>query len=73
MKARRQAESDRQGEGQDLRAATDFGCSRRLLVLAGSKPWNGRYFAPANSFWNGDVPCPTPYTHNTDFSVPKCG
>jgi hypothetical protein len=37
-----------------------------------SPPWNGRYFAPANSFWNGDVAGETPYTHNTDFSVPVC-
>lgn len=37
-----------------------------------SAPWNGQYFAPANSFWNGDVPGRTPYTHNTDFSVPVC-
>jgi hypothetical protein len=38
-----------------------------------SSPWNGRYFAAANSFWNGDTPGNRPYTHNTDFSVPKCG
>ncbi len=38
-----------------------------------SSPWNGEYFAPANSFWNGDVPGVKPYTHNTDFNVPKCG
>jgi hypothetical protein len=37
-----------------------------------SAPWNGRYYAPANSFWNGDVPGHRPYTHNTDFSVPDC-
>jgi hypothetical protein len=37
-----------------------------------SAPWNGRYFAPANSFWNGDV-AGKPYRHNTDFSVPVCG
>jgi hypothetical protein len=37
-----------------------------------SKPWSGRYFAPANSFWNGDIPGKRPYTHNTDFKVPNC-
>jgi hypothetical protein len=29
-------------------------------------------YAPANSFWNGDVPGHKPYTHNTDFAVPDC-
>lgn len=38
----------------------------------GSKGWNGRYYAPANSFWNGDVPGKKPYTHNTDFLVHNC-
>jgi hypothetical protein len=38
-----------------------------------SDPWEGRYYAPANSFWNGDVPGKLPYTHNTDFDVPPCG
>jgi hypothetical protein len=37
-----------------------------------SPPWNGRYYAPANSFWNGDVPGRKPYTHNTDKRVPDC-
>lgn len=37
-----------------------------------SSPWNGHYFAPANSFWNGDVPG-GPTNHNTDFSVQVCG
>lgn len=37
-----------------------------------SAPWRGRYYAPANSFWNGDVPGKKPYTHNTDFGVPNC-
>jgi hypothetical protein len=37
-----------------------------------SPPWDGRYYAPANSFWNGDVPGRKPYTHNTDFSVHDC-
>lgn len=32
-----------------------------------SKPWRGR-FAPANSFWNGDVPG-QPYSHSTDWAV----
>lgn len=40
--------------------------------LIASPPWSGRYYAPANSFWNGDIPGHKPYTHNTDFSVPKC-
>jgi hypothetical protein len=38
----------------------------------GSSPWDGRYFATANSFWNGDVPGQRPYTHYADFSVPRC-
>jgi hypothetical protein len=37
-----------------------------------SPPWNGKAYAPANSFWNGDVPGHKPYTHNTDRSVPDC-
>lgn len=37
-----------------------------------SSPWRGRYYAPANSFWNGDHPGHRPYTHNTDFAVPDC-
>lgn len=37
-----------------------------------SAPWNGSYYSPANTFWNGDVPGRTPYTHNTDFSIPDC-
>jgi surface antigen len=37
-----------------------------------SSPWNGGYYAPANTFMNGD-PWTGPYTHNTDFSVPTCG
>ena len=35
-----------------------------------SKPWRGR-LAPANSFWNGDVPG-QPYTHSTDWAVREC-
>jgi hypothetical protein len=34
-------------------------------------PWNGNYYAPANTFMNGD-PWNGPYTHNTDFNVPDC-
>jgi len=37
-----------------------------------SAPWNENYYAPANSFWNGDVPGQLPYTHNTDKHVPIC-
>lgn len=37
-----------------------------------SSPWKGKFFAPANSFWNGDVPGRRPYTHNTDKRVPVC-
>jgi surface antigen len=37
-----------------------------------SAPWNNQYFAVANTFWNGDTPGVTPYTHNTDFNVPDC-
>lgn len=51
-----------------LRSATPDGYWYRLL----SPPWNGDYYAPANSFWNGDTPGQMPYTHDTDFDVPKC-
>jgi len=37
-----------------------------------SSPWNDQYYAPANTFMNGD-PWNGPYTHNTDFNVPDCG
>lgn len=37
-----------------------------------SSPWYDAYYAPANTFMNGD-PAGGPYTHNTDFSVPDCG
>jgi hypothetical protein len=36
-----------------------------------SPPWNGRYYAAANVFLNGDRPR-GPYRHNTDFAVPVC-
>jgi hypothetical protein len=36
-----------------------------------SSPWNNAYYAPANTFMNGD-PYGGPYTHNTDFSVAVC-
>jgi hypothetical protein len=36
-----------------------------------SLPWNNAYYAPANTFMNGD-PYGGPYTHNTDFAVPVC-
>ena len=36
-----------------------------------SGPWNNRYYAPANTFLNGDPP-DGPYSHNTDFAVPNC-
>jgi hypothetical protein len=36
-----------------------------------SSPWNNQYYAPANTFMNGD-PYGGPYTHNTDFAVPNC-
>jgi hypothetical protein len=36
-----------------------------------SSPWNNAYFAPANTFMNGD-PYGGPYTHNTDFAVADC-
>lgn len=42
------------------------------VYLIQSKPWNGRYYAAANTFWNGDIPGHKPYQHNTDFSVPVC-
>ncbi len=37
-----------------------------------SPPWSGTYYAPANTFWNGDQPGVKPYTHNTDFAVANC-
>jgi surface antigen len=36
-----------------------------------SDPWSDAYYAPANTFLNGD-PWGGPYTHNTDFDVPDC-
>jgi hypothetical protein len=36
-----------------------------------SSPWNNAYYAPANTFMNGD-PWGGPYTHNTDVNVPDC-
>jgi hypothetical protein len=36
-----------------------------------SSPWNNAYYAPANTFMNGD-PWGGPYTHNTDLAVPNC-
>ena len=38
-----------------------------------SSPWDDNYYSPANTFWNGDIPGHTPYTHNTDWAVPDCG
>jgi hypothetical protein len=40
--------------------------------LIATAPWSGAYYAPANTFMNGD-PWNGPYTHNTDASVPDCG
>jgi hypothetical protein len=37
-----------------------------------SAPWSNNYYAVANTFWNGDVPGQTPYTHFTDWAVPNC-
>ena len=39
--------------------------------LIASSPWDNAYYAPANTFMNGD-PWGGPYTHNTDYSVPDC-
>jgi Protein of unknown function (DUF2690) len=36
-----------------------------------SLPWNNNYYAPANTFMNGDPPG-GPYLHNTDFAVRDC-
>ncbi|MFF4427663.1 hypothetical protein ACFYZ4_00665 [Streptomyces sp. NPDC001513] len=36
-----------------------------------SSPWNGRYYAVANTFMNGDTPGQQPPT-DTDWSVPVC-
>ncbi|MFE9685837.1 effector-associated domain EAD1-containing protein [Streptomyces sp. NPDC006285] len=38
--------------------------------LITSKPWNSQYYAPANSFMNGDKPGED--NHHTDFNVPEC-
>jgi hypothetical protein len=40
--------------------------------LLADQPWNGQYYAAANTFMNGD-PWNGPYSHNTDLSVPDCG
>ncbi|MFD4738448.1 hypothetical protein ACFWNR_06935 [Streptomyces virginiae] len=37
-----------------------------------SSPWDNAYYAVSNTFWNGDEPGRTPYTHHTDWSVPVC-
>jgi hypothetical protein len=37
-----------------------------------TQPWNGSYFAVANTFWNGDTPGHKPYTHSTDLSIKTC-
>lgn len=37
-----------------------------------SAPWNDAYYAPANTFMNGD-PWGGSFTHNTDLNVPDCG
>lgn len=39
--------------------------------LLADPPWNGQYYAVANTFWNGDK-VHTKYVHNTDRSVPDC-
>jgi surface antigen len=36
-----------------------------------SAPWNDAFYAPANTFMNGD-PWGGPYSHNTDFGVRDC-
>jgi hypothetical protein len=36
-----------------------------------SSPWSDAYYAPANTFMNGD-PWGGPYSHNTDMAVPDC-
>ncbi|WP_329266829.1 effector-associated domain EAD1-containing protein [Streptomyces sp. NBC_01451] len=38
--------------------------------LIASKPWSSQYYAPANSFMNGDKPGES--NHSTDFNVPEC-
>ena len=40
--------------------------------LLASAPWNNQYYAPANTFMNGD-PWGGPFTHFTDFNVHDCG
>lgn len=39
--------------------------------LIASAPWDGQYYAVANTFLNGDPPG-GPYTHNYDPAVPDC-
>jgi hypothetical protein len=37
-----------------------------------SKPWNDKYLAAANTFWNGSNVIRGPGVKNTDFHVPLC-
>jgi hypothetical protein len=39
--------------------------------LIASPPWSNKYFAPANTFLNGD-PAHGPFSHNVDEGVPDC-
>lgn len=34
--------------------------------------WDGKFYAAANTFLNGDSPTAKTFTHNTDMSVPDC-
>ena len=42
------------------------------VYLLESAPWNDKYYAVANTFWNGDIPGDTPYLHYEDLNVPTC-
>lgn len=42
------------------------------VYLLESAPWQDKYYAVANTFWNGDIPGDTPYQHNEDSSIPIC-
>lgn len=52
-------------------AAPSAGSVGTYWYRIASQPWNNQYYAPANSFLNGD-PVGGPYTHDVDENVPNC-
>lgn len=79
--------SGSQGVGPDIRPSETVAVSCRIYSDAipsalpdgwfyriESSPWDGGYYASANSFLNGDpADDPARWTHATDFAVPECG